>query len=107
MQMSPTREGDCTTNSSVVVQISKRQDLCPVSSNSTTPLTFVYESCFETTRFGRLLINSEFLFKIAALGEGRKPSHEEYVAESEFALLGILAKECLMMYFYLDFWWTT
>ena len=50
MQMNPTREGDCTTNSSVVVQISKRQDLCPVSSNSTTLLTFVYESCFEMTQ---------------------------------------------------------
>ena len=36
MQMSPRREGDFTTNLSVVVQISKRQDLCPVSSNSTT-----------------------------------------------------------------------
>ena len=68
MQMNPTREGDCTTNSSVVVQISKRQNLCPVSSNSTTPLTFVYESCFETTRFGKLLINSEFSFQNCCAG---------------------------------------
>ena len=31
MQMNRRREGDFTTNPSVVVQISKRQDLCPVS----------------------------------------------------------------------------
>ena len=54
--------------------------------------------------FTKLPINSEFFFllKIAAPGEGRKPSHEEYVAESEFALLGILSKEYLMIHFYLD-----
>ena len=40
--------------------------------------------------------------KIAAPGEERKPSHEEYVAESEFALLGILSKGYLMIHFYLD-----
>ena len=50
--------------------------------------------------FSKLQINSEY-FKIAALGEGRKPSCEEYIAESEFALLGILS-ECLMIHFYLD-----
>ena len=52
-----------------------------------------------TTRqhvFSKLPINSEY-FKIAAPGEGRKPSREEYVAESEFALLGILSKEYLMI----------
>ena len=37
MQMSPRCEGDFTSNLSVVVQISKRQDLCPVSLNPTTP----------------------------------------------------------------------
>ena len=51
--------------------------------------------------FSKLPINSKY-FKIAALGEGRKPSREEYVAESEFALLGILSKEYLMIHFYLD-----
>ena len=51
--------------------------------------------------FSKLLINSEY-FKIAAQGEGCKPSHEEYVAESEFALLGILSKEYLMINFYAD-----
>ena len=53
--------------------------------------------------FSKLSINSEFfLSKIAAPGEGCKPSREEYVAESEFALLGILSKEYLMIHFYLD-----
>ena len=41
MQMSLRCESDCTIKSSVVVQILKRQDLRPVSPNSTTPLTFV------------------------------------------------------------------
>ena len=36
MQMSPRCEGDFTSNLSVVVQILKRQDLCPVSLNPTT-----------------------------------------------------------------------
>ena len=49
--------------------------------------------------FGKLLVNTEY-FKIAAPGEGHKPSREQYVAESEFALLGILSKEYLMIYFY-------
>ena len=39
-------------------------------------------------------------FKIATSGEGRKPNREQYIAESEFALLGILSKESLMMHFY-------
>ena len=47
-------------------------------------------------------LKAKFLFKIAAPGEGHKPSREEYIAESEFALLGILSKECLMIHFYLD-----
>ena len=51
--------------------------------------------------FSKLRLNSKY-FKIAAPGEGRKPSLEEYVAESKFALLGILSKECLMIHFYLD-----
>ena len=51
--------------------------------------------------FRKLLINSEF-FKFAAPGEGHKPSCEQYVAESEFDLLGILSKEYLMIHFYLD-----
>ena len=36
MQMSVRCEGDFTTNPSVVVQISKRQDVCLVSLNPTT-----------------------------------------------------------------------
>ena len=49
--------------------------------------------------FGKLPANTEY-FKIAAPGEGHKPSHEQYVAESKFALLGILSKEYLMIHFY-------
>ena len=47
-------------------------------------------------------LKAQFLFKITAPGEGRNPSHEEYIVESEFALLGILSKEYLMIHFYLD-----
>ena len=49
--------------------------------------------------FGKLPANTEY-FKIAAPGEGCKPSREQYIAESEFALLGILSKEYLMIHFY-------
>ena len=54
--------------------------------------------------FSKLRLKSDFfsLLKIAAPGEGRKPSCEEYIAEREFALLGILSKEYLMIHFYLD-----
>ena len=42
MQMNLRCGGDFTTNASVVDQISKRQDVCQVSSkNPTTPLAFV------------------------------------------------------------------
>ena len=40
MQMSMRCGGNFTTNASVVVQISKRQDLRPVSRMPTTPLSF-------------------------------------------------------------------
>ena len=42
--------------------------------------------------------------KIASAGEGRKPNsdREKYIAESELALLSILSKQSLMIYFYLD-----
>ena len=46
------------------------------------------------------VLKAKFSFKIAAPGEGHKPSHEEYIAESEFALLGILSKEYLIIHFY-------
>ena len=49
--------------------------------------------------FGKLPANTEY-FKIAGPREGRKPSHEQYIAESEFALLGILSKEYLMIHLY-------
>ena len=67
-------------------------------------LQFTKVSCATRQHiFSKLSINSKFFFfKIAALGEGRKPSREEYIAESEFALLGILSKEYLMIHFYLD-----
>ena len=54
---------------------------------------FACESYFKTTRVYFVIYTQNFLFKIAAPGEGRKPSHEEYVAESEFALLGIPFKK--------------
>ena len=42
MQMNLRCGGDFTTNASVVDQISKRQDICQISSkNPTTPLGFV------------------------------------------------------------------
>ena len=40
-----------------------------------------------------IFLKAKFSFKIAAPGEGRKPSCEEYIAESEFALFGILSKK--------------
>ena len=95
MQMSMRCGGDFTTNASVVDQISKRQDVCQVSSkNPTTPFSF--HSTEVTTR-RRFIAYQLFLIittKIASEGEGRKPSSdwEKYIAESEFALLGILSK---------------
>ena len=47
-----------------------------------------------------ILLNYGEYFKIATSGEGRKPSREQYIAESEFALLSILSKEYLMIHFY-------
>ena len=104
MQMSMRHEGDFTTNPSVVAQISKRQDMCLVSLNPTTLRLLLAKVIFKTSRaiFALFVLKAKFSFKIAALGEGRKPSHEQYIAESEFALLGILSKQCLMIHFYLD-----
>ena len=48
------------------------------------------------------VLKVKFSFKIAAPGEGRKPSCEEYIAESKFAWLDILSKEYLIIHFYLD-----
>ena len=100
MQMSTGCGGDFTTNASVVVQISKRQDLRPVSQMPTTlRLSFLRKV---TTR-RRFIINCfKFLTKIAFKGEGRKPSsdREKYVAESELALLSILYKLIIMIYFF-------
>ena len=50
------------------------------------------------------VLKVKFSFKIAAKGEGHKPNldRQKFVAESEFALLGILSKQCLMIHFYLD-----
>ena len=56
----------------------------------------------ELSYFAVFVLKAKLSFKIAAPGEGCKPSHEQYIAESEFALLGILSKQCLMIYFYLD-----
>ena len=98
MQMSMRCGGDFTTNASVVDQISKRQDVCPVSLKSYNSFSF---------RFAKVTSRQLFFFdyydKIASEGEGRKPSREQYIAESEFALLGILSKQCLIIYFYFSF----
>ena len=56
--------------------------------------------------FSKLLINSKY-FKIAAPGKGLKPSREEYIAESKFALLGILSKRISNDTFLCRFQWTT
>ena len=110
MQMSPRCEGDFTTNPSVVAQISKRQDVCLVKSYNSR--TFACESYLQDNTslaiFAVFVLKAKFSFKIAAAGEGRKPSHEQYIVESEFALLGILSKQCLMIHFYLEACrWTT
>ena len=90
MQMSTRHEGDFTTNLSVVVQILKRQDLRPISSN---PTTLRLSPAKVTSR--RQLDNIMFVRhndKIAASGEGHKPEldRQKYMVESEFALLSIL-----------------
>ena len=107
MQMSTRRKGDFTTNPSVVAQISKRQDVCLVSLKILQLTDFRLRK--SSTRqhslaicFAVLDLKAKFSFKIAAEGEGRKPSREQFIAESEFALLGILSKQCLMIHFYLD-----
>ena len=99
MQISTRSEGDFTTNPSVVVQISKRQDVCLVSLNPTTPLAFACESYIETAF---LFFNVCWYYdKIASAGEGHKPSsnRQKYIAESEFALLSILYKLIIIIYF--------
>ena len=95
MQMSMRCGGDFTTNASVVNQISKRQDVCQVSSkNPTTPLAFVLRKLLRDDIFIVYKLFSIITTKIASEGEGCKPSsdREKYIAESEFALLGILSK---------------
>ena len=63
-------------------------------SNAYSSLTFVLRKLLQDDVL--LLINCFRLLrqKIASEGEGRKPSsnREKYIAESEFALLGILSK---------------
>ena len=107
MQMTTRREGDFTTNLSVVVQISERQDLRPVSSNATTPLTFACESYIETT----FLFFNDYLYydRIASEGEGCKPSsdRQKNIVESEFALLGILSETMSNNIFLCRLQWTT
>ena len=77
MQLSRGCGGDFTTNASVVDQISKRQDVCQVSSkNPTTPLAFIQRSLLRDDALLLLLNNcfSTIKLKIASKGEGRKPS---------------------------------
>ena len=67
--------------------------------------TFACESYLQDNTslaiFAVFVLKAKFSFKIAAPGEGRKPSREQYIAESEFALLGILSKQCrIMIHFY-------
>ena len=73
-----------------------------VSLNPTTLLVLACESYIETTFY--CLTTVYYYDKIASEGKGSKPSsdREKYIAESEFALLGILSKQCLIIYFYLD-----
>ena len=94
--MSLAREGDCTTKTSVVVQISRRQDLCQTCSYPRTHL-FVFTQIFFKTMIQLYVHYLVCVFlvkltKIAALGEGGKPNPKKvaYVAESEIALLSIL-----------------
>ena len=56
----------------------------------------------DNIKFG-LVDVTDIYDKIASEGEGRKPSsdRQKYIAESEFALLGILSEQCLIIYFYL------
>ena len=49
MQMSPTGEGDFTTKASVVDQISKRQDVCRSSFETTTLVIYLGKLRFKTT----------------------------------------------------------
>ena len=68
--------------------------------------SFSFRSTKVTTR-RRFIVYQPFSItniKIASEGEGHKPSsnREQFIAESEFALLGILSKQCLIIYFYLD-----
>ena len=102
MQMSMRCKGDFTTNLSVVAQISKRQDVCLVSLNPTT-LGLSLAKVTSRQHFYCFFF-FDYYDKIAAEGEGRKPSsdRQKYIAESEFALLSILSKQCLMIHFYLD-----
>ena len=97
MQMSMRCGGDFTTKASVVDQISKRQDICQVSSKILQLLQLslvTFESYYETTFFITDFFSLDYYDKIASKGEGRKPSseREKYIAESELALLGILSK---------------
>ena len=104
MQMNLRCGGNFTTNASVVDQISKRQDVCQVSSKILQLLNFCFAKVTSRQRFIAYQPFSITNIKIASEGEGRKPSssREQFIAESEFALLGILSKQCLIIYFYLD-----
>ena len=86
MQMSTRCEGNFTTNSSVVDQISKRQDVFFL--NPTTPLAFACESYIEmTVSLQDNYSTSRHDDKIAAPGEGCKPGsdRQKYVVESKLA----------------------
>ena len=105
MQMSTRREGDFTTNPSVVAQISKRQDVCLVSLKILQLTDFRLRK--SSTRqhslaicFAVLDLKAKFSFKIAAKGEGRKPdlNRQKFVAESELVLLSILYKLIIIIY---------
>ena len=71
MQRSPRCEGDFTSNPSVVVQISKRQDLCPVSLNPTTlglSLAKVTSRQHELSYFCDISFKSEIFFQNCCTG---------------------------------------
>ena len=108
MQMSTRCEGDFTTNSSVVAQILKRQDVCLVSFKNPTTHGLSLRKSHRDDVF--ILKTTVYYYdKIASEGEGRKPSsdRQKYIVESEFALLGILSKTMSNSIFLFRFQWTT
>ena len=114
MQMSTRCGGDFTTNSSVVDQISKRQDVCLVSfKNPTTHFSFRLRKLYRDSKLTiKLFLHHDCLLlrqKLLPKEKGVSPVQieQKYIAESEFALLGILSKTMSNYIFLFRFQWTT